>query len=236
MNPTSSMSLWALFNGGFFPVLILLILFLMSVWSWAIIIQKTLFLKKATKRAEIYYSNLRLKKGIKEVKNRTEAFKDTYLALIFTHAHREFLSKRSQNDDSAPTKEILIRLEREMDKSISSISQRMEKGLSILASISGSAPFIGLFGTVIGIIDAFFNIGAQGAASIAVVAPGISTALVATAFGLFVAIPALIGFNLLRSTNRNIANEMRGFALEILNLFDREITCDSDKSKTALRR
>ena len=99
----------------------------------------------------------------------------------------------------------------------------MEKGLSALASISSAAPFIGLFGTVIGIIDAFYSIGAKGSSNIAVVAPGISAALVATAFGLFTAIPALMAYNVFRDKTRYVANQMRSFGLELLDWLTEDI-------------
>jgi biopolymer transport protein TolQ len=97
----------------------------------------------------------------------------------------------------------------------------MERGLPVLAMISSSAPFIGLFGTVLGIIGAFRDIGLTGVTSLAVVAPGISDALVATAAGLFTAIPALVAYNLFRNAIRDLSTDMKNFALDFTNRLDR---------------
>lgn len=99
--------------------------------------------------------------------------------------------------------------------------QRQEGGLPFLATIGSSAPFIGLFGTVWGIMAAFHGIGQQGSASLAVVAPGISEALIATAFGLGAAIPAVIGYNYFVNRVKHWAAEMDGFTLDLLNLLSR---------------
>ena len=97
----------------------------------------------------------------------------------------------------------------------------LESRLPFLATVSSSAPFLGLLGTVLGIIDAFQNIGQMGVTSLAVVAPGISVALITTAAGLLAAIPALIAYNAYRSRIREISVDMKNFALEVTNRFER---------------
>jgi len=98
---------------------------------------------------------------------------------------------------------------------------RMERYLPFLATTASAAPFIGLFGTIVGIMNAFHGIGQQGSASLAVVAPGISEALIATAAGLGAAIPAVMGYNFFINRARRLATEMDGFTLELVNLFAR---------------
>ena len=107
---------------------------------------------------------------------------------------------------------------------------RMERYLPFLATTASAAPFIGLFGTVVGIMSAFHGIGQQGSASLAVVAPGISEALIATAAGLGAAIPAVMGYNFYVNRVKRRAVEMDGFALELLNIFARPA-----RAKTASR-
>ena len=97
----------------------------------------------------------------------------------------------------------------------------LERRLSFLAMVSSSAPYIGLFGTVLGIIDAFSDIGTTGVTSLAVVAPGISEALIATAAGLMAAIPALIAYNLFRNRLRDLNTQMKNFALDVTNRMER---------------
>jgi biopolymer transport protein TolQ len=98
---------------------------------------------------------------------------------------------------------------------------RMERYLPFLATTASAAPFIGLFGTIVGIMNAFHGIGQQGSASLAVVAPGISEALIATAAGLGAAIPAVMGYNFFINRTRRLATEMDGFTLELVNMFAR---------------
>jgi biopolymer transport protein TolQ len=94
---------------------------------------------------------------------------------------------------------------------------QIENRLNLLATISSAAPFVGLFGTVLGIIDSFQNIGTSGLTSLAAVAPGISEALIATAAGLLAAIPALIAYNLFRNQARSLGNDLRDFSRELSN-------------------
>jgi biopolymer transport protein TolQ len=98
---------------------------------------------------------------------------------------------------------------------------RMERYLPFLATTASAAPFIGLFGTIVGIMNAFHGIGQQGSASLAVVAPGISEALIATAAGLGAAIPAVMGYNFFVNRTKRWATELDGFTLELLNNFAR---------------
>lgn len=210
---------------GIFSQFILIILVLMSFSSWAIIFLKWNKLKLEKKSSLEFLEKIRNKKNfLTYLAN--QKLPDNYLAFELKQAYKEY-SKYKDRKDKTPTikddsKEMITSVERAIEKSISFQSSKLESFLSFLANISSSAPFIGLLGTVVGIIDSFHNIGLRGVTSLSVVAPGISIALVATALGIFVAIPALIGYNFFRSSIRQMTNEMREFGLEILNKFSWE--------------
>lgn len=212
-------------QGGAFSLLVLLLLFFMSVISWAVICQKWKLLRSSKKIAERFISDIDIYGGLSDIVFRSQNFPSNYYSRELDSANREYSSYQHHKvslRDLQPKQDFLQRVERSIEKSIVAENLIMEKNLTILATTASSAPFIGLFGTVAGIIDAFYSIGSQGAASIAVVAPGISSALVATAFGLFAAIPALIAHNSLRNTIHVITQHMEKFGFDLINLFSRE--------------
>ncbi|PCI27782.1 MAG: hypothetical protein COB67_07785 [SAR324 cluster bacterium] len=215
-------------QGGVVEHTALGILLLMSLVSWGIIFKKMIFFQLVMRTSRNFLKQVDLYQGLTDLQIRADVAREAYPAQEFHAAYREYQSTIEERHSALNTgekKALILRIERCIERSIVTHNSQMEKGISLLATISGSAPFIGLFGTVVGIIDAFQNISTQGSSSIAVVAPGISSALVATGFGLFTAIPALIAFNLFREKNRVISNEMRSFGLELINLFDREAAC-----------
>ena len=231
MNPSGSM-FSLLTQGGLLSVLVLIVLVAMSVLSWALIIKKWLYFKTAVKKSIQFLDSVDYKSGFSDILHRSELYAETFTAVLFNTAYDELLEIKNQNlapQNPDGGRVSLKRIERKIEAAIAKQTANFEKDLSVLATISASAPFIGLFGTVTGIIDAFYSIGYQGAASIAVVAPGISAALVATAFGLFAAIPALIGYNIFRNKVRFISNEMRQYSLELVNLFSIEISAAENK-------
>jgi biopolymer transport protein TolQ len=126
-------------------------------------------------------------------------------------------------DDEEFGRERLEAIDRAMRRNTSLEIARLERYLPFLATTASAAPFIGLFGTVWGVMTAFHGIGQQGSASLAVVAPGISEALVATAAGLGAAIPAVIGYNYFVNRVKQWATEMDGFRLDLLNLLTRPV-------------
>jgi biopolymer transport protein TolQ len=130
--------------------------------------------------------------------------------------------------------ERLEAVERAMRRAASAEISRMERYLPFLATTASSAPFIGLFGTVWGIMESFRGIGTQGSASLAVVAPGISEALIATAAGLAAAIPAVMAYNFYVNRVRHWAAEMEGFSLDLLNLFLRPVPKGARQAKDGL--
>ena len=136
----------------------------------------------------------------------------------------EVVDRVLEESDEGLGPERLEAVNRAMRRVASMEIARMERYLPFLATTASSAPFIGLFGTVWGIMTSFQSIGAQGSANLAVVAPGISEALIATAMGLFAAIPAVIGYNFFVNRVKRWAVEMDGFALELLNVVGRSFS------------
>jgi biopolymer transport protein TolQ len=214
-------------QSGTISIVILAVLLSMSILSWAVIGWKWAVFRISVRQAALYLKNLNLLEGLSDARFRSESYDTTYFAKEFQAAYAEFAEthkRRQQSYYLGDKQDFLLRIERSIEKCIVTESIHFEKALVILATISSSAPFIGLFGTVTGIIDAFYNIGTQGASSIAVVAPGISAALVATAFGLFAAIPALMAYNVFRNKTRIIRQEMESFGFDLINLFDKEFS------------
>jgi biopolymer transport protein TolQ len=153
-------------------------------------------------------------------------YKHSPLTVLFREVYSELAQNRRQGE--GPEDGNLVadlgeqeRVARVLRRSTTSETQRLEKYLSFLATTGSAAPFIGLFGTVWGIMDAFHGIGTSGSASLAVVAPGISEALVATAIGLVAAIPAVIGYNHFVNKINGLIGEMDNFCLEMMNIVQR---------------
>lgn len=204
---------------------ILITLLLMSSLSWAIIFLKWIQIRKVTGENDEFVQIFHKETKLEHIYNLAHQFENSSFARIFEANYQEVSSFRekikAQQSKYRSSKEILDRLNerlvRTSSRCINLQYSTLERRLSPLASISSSAPFIGLFGTVLGIIDAFQGIGVSGVTSLAVVAPGISEALIATAAGLLAAIPALLGYNFYRSAVRKQSNAMRNFTLELSN-------------------
>ena len=141
------------------------------------------------------------------------------MAALFVAAMREW--KRSLEGHPRSFAGLQMRIEKVMDVTIQREIARLERRLLVLATVGSAGPFVGLFGTVWGIMDAFIGLGSAGAASLRVVGPGIAEALVATAAGLFVAVPAVIGYNHFLSKVRELAKGLDTFSLEFLNAAER---------------
>jgi biopolymer transport protein TolQ len=194
--------------------LVLLCLVLLSIFSWAIILFKSRELRRAQQDSEafleVYHEG--------SLEQAYEAARDldrSPLAAIFLSAHLELKRlARASGKALAPTRQSVDVLARNLGWTGSRESLRLERGFGFLATTGSAAPFIGLFGTVIGIINAFENIGQAGSASLAVVAPGIAEALIATAVGLFAAIPATISYNIFVGQLRGITASIDLFIAE----------------------
>jgi biopolymer transport protein TolQ len=212
-------------NAGPVVKLVLLILVYFSVVSWAIIFYKQLVIHRAMRDSEQFLDFFWSKKSFDAIGQGLEKFRHSPLTVLFREVYRELAqSRRSEGDDGGQMVADLgeqERVSRVLRRSSTSEGHRLEKYLSFLATTGSAAPFIGLFGTVWGIMDAFHGIGTTGSASLAVVAPGISEALVATAIGLVAAIPAVIGYNHFVSKINVLTGEMDNFSQEMLNIVQR---------------
>lgn len=201
--------------------LVLLLLVLMSVVSWAIILVKWRELRRAEQDSEAFLEVYQ--EGSLEAAYQLARDLDrSPLAALFLAGYGE-LSRMARLSDGGLTETARKALVRQIGWSASREGLRLERGLSFLATTGSAAPFIGLFGTVIGIIDAFQGIARTGSASLAVVAPGIAEALIATAVGLLAAIPATIFYNY-------FVGELRGLTAAI-DLFSTD--CEGDLLKQA---
>ena len=230
--------LWDLaIHAGPVVKLVLLLLLGLSVCCWGIMFFKFRSLRSATKESEnfltIFWEGTSLSQTYKTAQTLhqsplAEIFRSGYIELQNCTRTTEKSSRQSSVDTDISDVDIsrnhkfsIGTIKRALDQaSISEIS-RLEKNLGFLATTGSTAPFIGLFGTVWGIMDAFRQIGIRGSASLATVAPGISEALIATAFGLLAAIPAVVAYNYFLGKIRILNSEMDNFASEFLNIVER---------------
>lgn len=189
---------------------VLLLLLLFSVISWAIILSKWSLLRRARVQSGRFVRAFRKAQRLQDVATVAEQFRPSPLVAVFDAGFQE-----SRRQASA------VAVQRAMQIANSEELTRFERNLPWLAITGAVTPFIGLFGTVWGIIDAFHGLGTAGAATLRAVAPGISEALITTAAGLAAAIPAVIAYNLIGSSIREFAARGDDFALEMLNAVER---------------
>ena len=218
----------SLFAGtGIIVKLVLLVLVYFSVVSWAIIFYKFIQVRKANQESERFLVFFWQTKRFDAVSAQVDRFANSPLSILFTEGYNE-LKKLGQkveetNDPNVITADLggVDNIARALRRATTSEITRLEKYLAFLATTGSTAPFIGLFGTVWGIMTSFKGIGETGSASLAVVAPGIAEALVATAIGLVAAIPAVIGYNHFQTRIKVLIAEMDNFATEFLNIVQR---------------
>jgi biopolymer transport protein TolQ len=215
-------------GGSLIAKLVLLILALMSALSWAIIIIKALQYHNIRKEDQKFYQIYLNESSLNQIKKVSSEYLFSAFSFIFSATYQEAaqMSQRIQrsspniSESNSMLPYLSQQLQRVIEKAINERYSFIENRLNILATISSAAPFIGLFGTVLGIINSFQSIGTTGVTSLASVAPGISEALVATAAGLLAAIPALMAYNHFRNQARLLTNTMRNFGMEITNRFE----------------
>jgi len=195
--------------------LILLLLVFFSVFSWAIIFFKSKMIKTANRQSDRFLEAFRRSKSLTEVNDAAKKLRGSPLATIFLAGNKE-LAYQSKSSEGGWTGEKTDSL-----KASNSEVARLEKMMFFLATTGSVSPFIGLFGTVWGIMISFVRIGAMRSASLQVVAPGIAEALVATAVGLFAAVPAVIAYNYFLGRIKDIIADMEDFSLEFLSIAER---------------
>ena len=210
--------------------LLLLILIALSILSWGIIISKWNQFKTFEGANSLFADRFWKASSLEPVFEKIGEFPDSNLARVFRAAFIELQriadstlggGLGSSNSNSAPRLSGLDNLERALRKAVDTEISSAESRLNFLATTGSTAPFIGLMGTVIGIMSSFGHIASTGSASLAVVAPGISEALFATAVGLFAAIPAVVGYNFFVGRTRKLEIELGNFSSDFLNIAKR---------------
>lgn len=205
----------------------LLILVMMSVISWAIMIKKRSQFREAQEADEAFEEAFWKASSLDEIFESISDHPKSLLARIFRSGYMELRKladshlAKSQGEELAPQLRGMDNLERALKKAIDQEISKMESFLSFLGTTGSTGPFIGLFGTVWGIMGAFQKIGATGVASLAVVAPGIAEALIATGIGLFAAIPATVGFNFYVTQLKKREIDFSNFSSDFLNIAKR---------------
>lgn len=212
-----------------FALVILLLLLVFSLLSWTIIVRKWLTFRQISRKSRDFVALFRKSSRLSEVGSACEHYRGTPLSGIFSAGYQELNAqirtiKPHNPDHPVLTERHIIGIQRALQRGSAAELSVLEKGMSLLATTGSVTPFIGLFGTVIGIISAFQGLGFEKTASIQAVAPGIADALIATAAGLFAAIPAVIAYNQFISRLKNIATEMDDFSSEFLNLVERSFS------------
>src|SRR6202047_1656544 len=191
---------------------VLFTLLAFSLISWAIILTKWSLLRRARVQSGRFLRAFRKAQRLQDIAAVSEQFKPSPLVAVFDNAYEEY---RRQGEGN------IVAVQRAAQIASSEELTRLERRLPLLATCGAVTPFIGLFGTVWGIIDAFHGLGDAGAATLRAVAPGISEALITTAAGLAAAIPAVIAYNQVTHSMREFGARMDDFSLEILNVIER---------------
>ena len=226
-------SLWAIIAGaGIVVKCVMLMLLVFSIICWGIILTKAITLSRAKKHTQLFFDAFRESRKFSTLYTESKQFTHSPLAHVFKAGYAELsrLSRIQAGGQKSATdaggepeyeRTGMDNIIRSLQQAVTAERARLERGVNFLATTGSSAPFIGLFGTVWGIMESFRSIGVMKSASLAVVAPGISEALVATAAGLAAAIPAVIFFNYFLGRINVISTEMDNFASELINIIER---------------
>ncbi|WP_127470764.1 protein TolQ [Thiomicrorhabdus aquaedulcis] len=201
---------------------VILILLFMSVAVWSVAFAKSNQLRKARRDAEIFEKNFWDTQELTNLYHHVEAvrYQSQGMAIIFAEGFKEFV--RLKNQGVQDVSDLMAGTQRAMKVAFSKEAEALEERLSMLATIASSAPYIGLFGTVWGVMHAFQGLSDAQNSTLAAVAPGISEALVATAIGLFAAIPAVIAYNRMTTKTENLLTRYENFAEGFLSILQRQ--------------
>jgi biopolymer transport protein TolQ len=204
---------------------VLLLLLGFSIFSWAIIFRKFRTFRAAQRESVEFLKVFRQSKKLSEIRAFCRTLKESPLPEVFLAGYREIESQATTVENPGkPRIRSLESVRRALQIGASTELSRLEKWLVWLATTGAVTPFVGLFGTVWGIIDAFHGLATAGTASLHSVAPGIAEALITTAAGLFAAIPAVIAYNIFLQRIREFGAQLDDFALEFLNMTERYFT------------
>ena len=212
-------------HSGPIAFLTLLVLVGFSVASWGIILLKWLAIQKAQRSSLDFLETFWQSKRLDEIFQRSEDMSQSPIAQVFRAGYQELVKvkQREQKQEGALSQQLggAENVERALRRASMAEMTELGRLIPFLATVGSTAPFIGLFGTVVGIMKAFRDIGAQGSAHLATVAPGIAEALIATAAGLAAAIPAVIAYNYFGSRIKVLGTEMENFSSDFMNIVRR---------------
>ncbi|MFO0722955.1 MAG: protein TolQ [Myxococcota bacterium] len=198
------------------------LLVLFSIVSWGIIIYKAVHIRTARAQSEDFLEAFWQAKRLDSVYQQSEAFQKSPISQTFRAGYIELARlKKNSGEDQTMLGDGIENVERALRRAQNSESLALLSLTSFLATVGSTSPFIGLFGTVWGVMKAFNDIGRMGSANLATVAPGISEALIATAIGLLAAIPAVIAYNYFLSSIKTLESEMDSFSSDFLNIVKR---------------
>ena len=221
---THDVSLLGLFmQAGFVVKLVMIGLILASLWSWTVIIEKTLRLTRLNKEAASFEDQVSTGRPLEEIAAEAGERPTAALPRMLQGALKEWRDARGRGLSESQVAFLIQRIDRMLDTTIARESARVENGLGSLAIVATASPFVGLFGTVWGIMKAFQSIAVEKSTNLAVVAPSIAEALFATAIGLIAAIPATIFYNKFTSEVNRQAQRLEGFADEFSAILSRQI-------------
>ncbi|MCP3873191.1 MAG: protein TolQ [Desulfobacteraceae bacterium] len=209
---------------------VMLLLLFFSITSWAIIFIKFRYVRKAFKESAEFTDIFWQCRNLSDAFSKAKALRTSPVARIFITAYMEMARDDGKDNKKSKIKrtkntyfQTIGSIKRSLNRSIGVEVRRLVQLVPFLATAGNTAPFIGLFGTVWGIMNTFQGIGLSGSASLAVVAPGISEALIATAAGLAVAIPSVIAYNYFTDRIRVLDSELQSFSSDLLNIMERDI-------------
>jgi biopolymer transport protein TolQ len=222
MEAVTDYSMWALFARATIIVKIVMVLLVAaSIWCWAVIIDKLIQYRKARAEAEVFDQSFWSGDPLDGLFDRIGTAPNGQSEKIFAAGMLEW--RRSHRQDGGLIAGAQARIDRSMDVAIAKEAGKLQKGLPVLATVGSTAPFVGLFGTVWGIMNAFIEIAQAQNTNLAVVAPGISEALLATGLGLLAAIPAVVFYNKLSADSDRIAAGYEAFADEFATILSRQL-------------
>ncbi|MGJ8544505.1 MAG: protein TolQ [Sulfitobacter sp.] len=215
-------SMWGLFARATLTVKLVMILLIgASFWSWSIVVRKMIQYRAARAEADRFDRAFWSGEPLDGLFDSLGADPDGASEKIFAAGMVEW--RRSHREDGGLIPGATARIDRSMDVTISKEAERLQKGLPVLATVGSTAPFVGLFGTVWGIMNAFIEIAEQQNTNLAVVAPGIAEALLATGLGLLAAIPAVIFYNKLSADSDRILGGYEAFSDEFATILSRQV-------------
>jgi biopolymer transport protein TolQ len=220
-------SVWGLFlSADLIVQIVILLLIGASVWCWSIIFNKYFLFKRVSQDADLFETSFWNAKSLDDLYDRIITNVKDPMTSVFASAMREWRS--SSSGHQAAVAGIPQRVERIMQVTVNRELDGLEKHLTFLATVGSTAPFVGLFGTVWGIMDCFQGIALMKSTNLAVVAPGIAEALFATALGLIAAIPAVVAYNKLSTDLNRYAGRLEGFVQEFSAIIARKIDVRSN--------